>query len=96
MIKLKTDCTDCIHSITCRYAHNARFAMDKLKKEVFTSDVSNDFCTWDDKMAHDHVDIEFSCPDFVRKHQINLREVALVSDPFNDECSFSIVKGEIE
>ena len=82
MIKLKTDCTACIHSTLCQYEHNARFAMGNLKKEVFTSDVSNDFCTWDDKMAHDHVDIEFSCPDFARKQQFNLREVALVSAPF--------------
>ena len=35
MIKLKTGCADCVHSKVCQYKHNARLAMDKLKKEVF-------------------------------------------------------------
>ena len=74
MIKLKTDCTDCTHSKVCQYKHNARFAMDKLKKEIFTSAISNDVCTWEDKMTHDHVDIEFSCPDFAKNQQTLLRE----------------------
>ena len=74
MIKLKTDCTDCIHSKVCQYKHNARLAMDKLKKEVFTSAISNEAYTWEYKMAHDHVDIEFSCPDFARNEQTLLRE----------------------
>lgn len=74
MIKLKTDCTDCIHSKVCQYKHNARLAMDKLKKEIFTSAISNDAYTWEVKMAHDHVDIEFSCPDFEKKRETLLRE----------------------
>ena len=73
MIKLKTDCTDCIHSKVCQYKHNARLALDKLKKEVFTSAISNDVDTWEIKMAHDHVDIEFSCPDFAKKQEMLLR-----------------------
>ena len=64
MIKLKTDCADCAHSKICQYKHNARLAMDKLKKEIFTSGVSDNNCTWEDKMARDHVDVEFSCPYF--------------------------------
>ena len=73
MIKLKTDCSDCTHSNVCQYKHNAKFAMDKLKREVFTSAISNDVYTWEDKMAHDHVDLEFSCPDFTRNQQTLLR-----------------------
>ena len=72
MIKLKTDCTDCAHSKVCQYKHNARFAMDKLKK-TYLHLSSNDVCTWEDKMAQDHVDIEFSCPDFARNQQTLLR-----------------------
>lgn len=64
MIKLKTDCADCIHSKVCRWKHNARLAMDKLKKEIFTSGISDDGCTWEIKMAQDHVDVEFSCPEY--------------------------------
>ena len=74
MIRLRTDCTDCIHSKVCQYKHNARLAMDKLKKEVFTSAISNDVYTWEEKMTHDHVDIEFSCPNFARNQQTLLRE----------------------
>ena len=47
--------------------------MDKLKKEVFTSAISNDVYTWEEKMTHDHVDIEFSCPDFEKKQEMLLR-----------------------
>ena len=73
MIKLKTDCVDCTHSKVCQYKHNARLAMDKLKKETFVSGESNVDCTWEIKMAHDHVDIEFSCPDFEKRKEILLR-----------------------
>ena len=73
MIKLKTDCADCTHSKVCQYKHNARFAMDTLKKEIFTSDISNDVCTWEHKMTHDHVDIVFSCLDFTKNQQTLLR-----------------------
>ena len=74
MIKLKTDCTDCVHSKVCQYKHNPRLAMDKLKKSIFTSVSSDDAYTWEVKMARDHVDVEFSCPDFARDQQILLRE----------------------
>lgn len=67
MIKLKMDCNDCIHNNVCQYKHNARFAMNKFKKSTFASGISNETCTWEEKMNIDHVDIEFSCPDFVRK-----------------------------
>ena len=75
MIKLKTDCTDCMHSKICRYKHNARSAMDKLKKEIFTSEISNDAYTWEDTMARNHVDIEFSCPDYKQNLDTVLRKI---------------------
>lgn len=74
MIKLKTDCTDCVHSKVCQYKHNPRLAMDKLKKSTFESGASYDVCTWEIRMAKDHVDVEFSCPDFARGQQMLLRE----------------------
>ena len=73
MIKLKTDCVDCTHSKVCKWKHSARLAMDKLKKETFISEESNEACTWEDKMTHDHVDIEFSCPDFEKKKEMLLK-----------------------
>lgn len=74
MIRLKIDCSDCIHVNVCQYKHNAKFAMDKFKKGMFISGISNESYTWEDKMAKDHVDVEFSCPDFEKKSQTLLRE----------------------
>lgn len=73
MIKLKTDCVDCSHSKVCQYKHNARLAMDKFKSETFISGISNEACTWEDKMVRDHVDVEFSCPDFEKKKEVSFR-----------------------
>ena len=72
MIKLKTDCTDCVHSKVCQYKHNARLAMDKFNESLFVSG-SGDAYKWRDKMTSDHVDVEFSCPDFEKKQQFALR-----------------------
>ena len=69
MIKLKSDCGDCTHSKVCRWKHNARFAMDKLKKETFISGESNVACTWEEKMTQDNIVVEFSCPDFEKKQE---------------------------
>ena len=73
MIKLKTDCIDCVHSKVCRYKHNARLAMDKFNESIFVSG-SGDTYSWMDKMERDHVDVEFSCPDFEREPQFTLRK----------------------
>lgn len=68
MIKLVTDCSDCVHANVCHYKDNAKFAMDKLEKEIFTSKTSVNVSTWEVEMERYHVDIEFSCPDFLKKN----------------------------
>lgn len=73
MIKLKTDCDDCVHVKVCQYKNNPKFAMAKLKGTTFKSDTPGDIYTWEDKMVKDHVDIEFSCSDFEKKQQALLR-----------------------
>lgn len=75
MIKLKTDCNECIHVNVCQYKHNAKFAMDKLKETAFKSPISNDICTWEEKMEYDHINVEFSCPEYEEKQQTLLREI---------------------
>ena len=49
MIKLKTDCTDCVHSKVCQYKHNARLAMDKFNDSIFVSG-SGDTYNWKEIM----------------------------------------------
>lgn len=74
MISVKTDCGECSHSKVCQYKHNARLAMNKFKKEMFISGISNEACTWEDKMAQDHVNVEFSCPDYKQNLDTLVRE----------------------
>ena len=69
MIKLKTDCNKCIHVNVCQYKHNAKFAMDKLKETEFKSVISNEVCTWEEKMEYDRINVEFSCPEYEEKYK---------------------------
>lgn len=64
MIKLTTDCANCIHSKVCRNKNNAKSAMEKLKDLRFGSG-SNDDYDWDTMMQVSNVNIEFSCPDYM-------------------------------
>ena len=75
MIKLKTDCNECIHVNVCQYKHNAKFAMDKFKETAFKSAISNEVCTWEEKMECDRINVEFSCPDYNEEQQTVLREI---------------------
>ena len=63
MIKLKTDCKDCIHAKVCKNKDNAKNAMKKLNDTRY-GDGPNDDYNWDIMMDFKHVDIEFSCPEF--------------------------------
>lgn len=72
MIKLSTDCGECAHVGVCRYKHNARYAMDKLKNMIYGKGPNDDY-NWDIMMAHEHVDIVFSCPNFNRKQDVLYR-----------------------
>ena len=49
--------------------------MDKLKTTVFKSAISNDACTWEEKMECDHINVEFSCPDYKEEQQTLLRKI---------------------
>lgn len=63
MIKLKTDCSNCVHNKVCRHKDNAKKAMEKLKKQKY-SNIPDDDYDWDAMMNLSNVDIEFSCPDY--------------------------------
>lgn len=63
MIKLKTDCKDCMHEKVCKNKNNAKYDMEKLKKSQYGRGPNDDY-DWGFMMDARHVDIEFSCPDF--------------------------------
>lgn len=63
MIKLKTDCKDCIHEKVCKNKNNAKYDMEKLKNTMYGKGPNDDYY-WYIMMEARHVDIEFSCPDF--------------------------------
>ena len=63
MIKLKTDCKDCIHEKVCKNKDNAKHAMEKLNNTRYGNGPNDDY-DWDIMMDTQHVNIEFSCPDF--------------------------------
>lgn len=65
MIKLATDCGKCIHQQVCSYRGNAGHALEKLKKMQYGKGPNDDY-DWDTMMKARHVDITFSCPDFVK------------------------------
>lgn len=63
MIKLSTDCKECIHEKVCKNKNNAKYAMEKLKGTTYGKGPNDDY-DWDYMMKAKHVDISFSCPDF--------------------------------
>lgn len=63
MITLKTDCTKCVHETVCRYKHNPRNDMNKLKNIIYGNGANDDY-DWDSAMKSRHVIVEFSCPDY--------------------------------
>lgn len=63
MIKLATDCKNCIHEKVCKNKNNALHAAEKLKKTTYGEGPNDDY-DWDYIMEAEHVDITFSCPDF--------------------------------
>lgn len=65
MIKLITDCDKCIHNKMCKYRRNAELAMKKLKSMTYGTGPNDDY-DWGTMMEFEHVDITFSCPDYVK------------------------------
>lgn len=65
MIKLATNCNECIHAKVCRNKYNTNTAMEKLKNMQFGKGPNDDY-TWDTIMNFSNVDILFSCPDFLK------------------------------
>ena len=63
MIKLATDCKDCIHSKMCKNKDNAKYDMEKLKRTNYGKGPNDDY-GWDLMISSRNVDITFSCPDF--------------------------------
>lgn len=63
MIKLKTDCDICMHKRICRFVHNAKNDMEKLKDTQYGNSPSTDY-DWDYMAKYRNVDIFFSCPNF--------------------------------
>lgn len=68
MIKLSTNCSDCIMNKTCKYKNNAAHAMQKLKEMKYGEGPNDDY-GWDIMMEHEAVDITFSCQYFEKKKE---------------------------
>ena len=75
MIKLKTNCDECVHKKVCKNINNAELNMNKLKKIQYGTGSNNDYY-WDIMMKHYNVVIEFSCPDFEKiKSQVKTSQL---------------------
>lgn len=69
MIKLTTDCKDCIMNKTCKYHNNAKYAMEKLKDMKYGHGPNDDY-SWDTMMEVEHVNITFSCQFFTSEAKV--------------------------
>lgn len=66
MIKLTTDCKECMHNKVCMYKDNVLNAMNIFKSGFY------DGYRCDDLMKNKNVDVTFSCPDFRKRDPIVL------------------------
>lgn len=69
MIRLATDCKDCIMNKTCKYKNNALHAMNRLRGMTY-GDGPNDDYDWGIMMEHQAVDITFSCRHFISEAKV--------------------------
>lgn len=73
MISLKTNCEECTHKNVCRNKNNAKNDMDRLASMTYGTG-SNDDYSWAIMMESRHVDIIFSCHDFMKSGGPILRQ----------------------
>lgn len=64
MITLKTDCGKCMHNNVCKNLGKAKADMMKLRDMTYSDGSTNEY-DWESMSKSRHVDIEFSCPDFL-------------------------------
>lgn len=64
MIKLVTNCEECIHNKICKFKNNAKTKMEYLKKIEYHNGFSNDVYDWETELERANVDVTFSCRDF--------------------------------
>ena len=69
MLKLLTDCDDCMFNRVCKYHNRPKQAMEKLKNTTY-GDGPNDDHGWVVMMKQEHVDVSFSCPDYEKQKPI--------------------------
>lgn len=65
MIKVKTDCSKCIHEHVCKNKNNPKWIGDKLANTQFGNGPNDDY-DWDTMVESYHVNIDISCSDFSR------------------------------
>lgn len=69
MLKLLTDCDDCMFNRVCKYHNRPKQAMEKLKNTTYGEGPNDDY-GWDVMMKQEHVDVSFSCPDYEKQKPI--------------------------
>lgn len=76
MIKLNTDCSNCLHAKVCKHKDNAKHAMDMLKVTPFGIDPGATE-TWETVMNKFGVNIIFSCPDYIINKNIRTNVISI-------------------
>ena len=66
MIKLKTDCTKCIHAKVCKNKNNVKIFYERLCDLTYGSGPNDDY-DWNIMSDHYRVNVDISCPDFEKK-----------------------------
>ena len=64
MIKVRTECNECIHCKMCKYIGRADTLSRKLKNTNCRKGPNGDY-SWDKVSSIENIDIEFVCPDFI-------------------------------
>lgn len=76
MIKLNTDCNNCLHAKVCKHKDNAKHAMERLKVTPYGTGPNSDY-DWETMMNSFGVNIIFSCPDYIIKKNTRTNVVSI-------------------
>lgn len=82
MIKVKTECDDCIHSKVCRHKGNVEMFYDKLKNENFGKGPNDDYDWVNIYKSRKNHKLDEWCEHPVTIEKINVQSVGLTRNGF--------------
>lgn len=83
MMKVSTDCSNCVHNVVCKSSCNPMVVKERLAKTIVENNItmSNTGMTWEEYLKKMGVDVTFSCPNFMSGSQFTVTRQQVLCEP---------------